>query len=103
MEEVIQQAPDYFSKEEIEVIFKKNEDNVINTLIDLWNLDAPKTKSATEAALEADQNIDINKISGGSGTGSASADKWASIRDICDTYDLEMQTQMNLLKNRQQR
>jgi hypothetical protein len=90
MEEVIQQAPDYFSKEEIEVIFKKNEENVINTLIDLWNLDAPKTKSATEAALEADQNIDINKT-----------DKWASIRDICDTYDLEMQTQMNLLKNRQ--
>ena len=101
MEEVIQQAPDYFSKEEIEVIFKKNEENVINTLIDLWNLDAPKTKSATEAALEADQNIDINKISG-SGGGSG-ADKWASIRDICDTYDLEMQTQMNLLKNRQQR
>lgn len=98
MEEVIQQAPDYFSKEEIEVIFKKNEENVINTLIDLWNLDAPKTKSATEAALEADQNIDINKTSG-----SGSSDKWASIRDICDTYDLEMQTQMNLLKNRQQR
>lgn len=95
MEEVIQQAPDYFSKEEIEVIFKKNEENVINTLIDLWNLDAPKTKSTTEAALEADQNIDINKISSGTG-----ADKWASIRDICDTYDLEMQTQMNLLKNR---
>lgn len=90
MEEVIQQAPDYFSKEEIEVIFKKNEENVINTLIDLWNLDAPKTKSTAEAALEADQNIDINKT-----------DKWASIRDICDTYDLEMQTQMNLLKNRQ--
>lgn len=101
MEEVIQQAPDYFSKEEIEVIFKKNEENVINTLIDLWNLDAPKTKSATEAALEADQNIDINKISGSGGSGSS--DKWASIRDICDTYDLEMQTHMNLLKNRQQR
>ena len=43
MEEVIQQAPDYFSKEEIEVIFKKNKENVIDTLIDLWNLDAPKT------------------------------------------------------------
>lgn len=100
MEEVIQQAPDYFSKEEIEVIFKKNEENVINTLIDLWNLDAPKTKSTAEAALEADQNIDINKISGSSGGGGTGADKWASIRDICDTYDLEMQTQMNLLKNR---
>jgi hypothetical protein len=91
MEEVIQQAPDYFSKEEIEVIFKKNEENVIDTLIDLWNLDAPKAKSAAEAAAA---DIDINKIS------AAGGDKWASIRDICDTYDLEMQTQMNLLKNR---
>ena len=89
MDEVIQQAPDYFSKEEIEVIFKKNEENVIDTLIDLWELDAPKAKSAAEAA-----DIDINKIS------AAGGDKWASIRDICDTYDLEMQTQMNLLKNR---
>jgi hypothetical protein len=92
MEEVIQQAPDYFSKEEIEVIFKKNEENVINTLIDLWDLDAPKAKS--EAAAAAATDIDINKIS------AAGGDKWASIRDICDTYDLEMQTQMNLLKNR---
>jgi hypothetical protein len=94
MDEVIQQAPDYFSKEEIEVIFKKNEENVINTLIDLWNLDAPKAKSAAEAAAAAATEIDIGKIS------AAGGDKWASIRDICDTYDLEMQTQMNLLKNR---
>jgi len=97
MDEVIQQAPDYFSKEEIEVIFKKNEENVINTLIDLWNLDAPKAKSAAEvaeAAAAAEADIDIGKIS------AAGGDKWASIRDICDTYDLEMQTQMNLLKNR---
>ena len=94
MDEVIQQAPDYFSKEEIEVIFKKNEENVINTLIDLWNLDAPKAKSAAEAAAAAAADIDIGKIS------AAGGDKWASIRDICDTYDLEMQTQMNLLKSR---
>ena len=94
MEEVIQQAPDYFSKEEIEVIFKKNEENVINTLIDLWNLDAPKTKTLADAE-EAATDIDIIK----NGT---DADKWASIRDICDTYDLEMKTQMDLLKKRRQ-
>jgi hypothetical protein len=94
MEEVIQQAPDYFSKEEIEVIFKKNEENVINTLIDLWDLDTPKAKSTEAIAEAAATDIDINKIS------AAGGDKWASIRDICDTYDLEMQTQMNLLKNR---
>lgn len=96
MEEVIQQAPDYFSKEEIEVIFKKNNENVIDTLIDLWNLDTPKTITETEAAAAAAAaDIDINKIG-------VAADKWASIRDICDTFDLEMQTQMNLLKNRKQ-
>jgi hypothetical protein len=94
MDEVIQQAPDYFSKEEIEVIFKKNEENVINTLIDLWDLDTPKAKSAEAIAEAAATDIDINKIS------AAGGDKWASIRDICDTCDLEMQTQMNLLKNR---
>jgi hypothetical protein len=85
MDEVISQAPDNISKEEIEVIFKKNNENVINTLIDLWNLDVPKSKKVDESS---EANIDFNNH----------PDKWANIRDICDSYDLEMQTQMNRLK-----
>jgi hypothetical protein len=95
MDEVINQAPDNISKEEIEIIFKKNNEDVINTLVDLWNLDVPKSKvvnvseaSSDEASSEA--NIDLNNP----------INKWANIRDICDSYDLEMQTHMNRLKNK---
>ena len=28
--------------------------------------------------------------------------KWANIRDICDSYDLEMQTQLNRRRNKSQ-
>lgn len=94
MDEVINQAPENISKEEIEIIFKKNNEDVINTLVDLWNLDVPKSKvvnvsdASDEASSEA--NIDLNNP----------IDKWANIRDICDSYDLEMQTHMNRLKNK---
>jgi hypothetical protein len=97
MDEVINQAPENISKEEIEIIFKKNNEDVINTLVDLWNLDVPKSKvvnvsegseGSDEASSEA--NIDLNNP----------INKWANIRDICDSYDLEMQTHMNRLKNK---
>jgi hypothetical protein len=97
MDEVINQAPENISKEEIEIIFKKNNEDVINTLVDLWNLDVPKSKvvnvsEGSEASDEAssEANIDLNNP----------INKWANIRDICDSYDLEMQTHMNRLKNK---
>jgi hypothetical protein len=94
MDEVINQAPENISKEEIEIIFKKNNEDVINTLVDLWNLDVPKSKvvNVREASDEAssEANIDLNNP----------INKWANIRDICDSYDLEMQTHMNRLKNK---
>jgi hypothetical protein len=94
MDEVINQAPENISKEEIEIIFKKNNEDVINTLVDLWNLDVPKSKvvNVSEASDEAssETNIDLNNP----------INKWANIRDICDSYDLEMQTHMNRLKNK---
>jgi hypothetical protein len=86
MDEVINQAPDNISKEDIEVIFKRNNENVINTLVDLWNLDVSKSKNTNEENEEIDLNDPTNK--------------WANIRNICDSYDLEMQTQMNMLKNK---
>lgn len=91
MDEVINQAPDNISKEDIEVIFKKNNENVINTLVDLWNLDVPKSKVVNVGDdASSETNIDLDNPT----------DKWANIRDICDSYDLEMQTHMNRLKNK---
>lgn len=77
MEEVMKQAPEHISKEDIEIVFKKNNENVIDTLIDLWELDVPKT------------DAELNEKGG----------KWANIRDVCDSFDLEMQTQINRMKN----
>ena len=97
IDEVISQAPDHISKEDIEVIFKKNNENVIDTLVDLWNLEvpnapnAPKTTKTTNEGTEED-NIDLE----------TDEHKWANIRDICDSYDLEMQAQLNKMRNKSQ-
>ena len=84
MDEVINQAPSHISKEDIEIIFKKNNDNVIDTLIDLWDIEAPKSTN-----LDGDnEELDLKKPE----------NKWANIRDVCDSYDKEMQAQLSKLK-----
>lgn len=85
MEEVISQAPEHISKEDIETIFKKNKENVIDTLIELWDIEAPttgKTANPDEIDLTTPEN------------------KWANIRDVCDSYDLQMQVHMNNIKSK---
>jgi hypothetical protein len=76
MDEVMKQAPDNISREEIEIIFKKNDENITDTLIDLWKLDVPKSSTEPKTA----------------------TDKWANIRDVCDSYDLEMQSHLKRMK-----
>jgi hypothetical protein len=97
MDEVIKQAPDNISVEEIEVIFKKNKENVIDTLIDLWNIEVkdakPTNNEEDEAALEAeaaDAEFDFTNPE----------TKWDNIRNICDAYDIEMQAHLNRLKGK---
>ena len=90
MDEVIKQAPDNISVEDIEVIFKKNNENVLDTLIDLWDIDvkdATETKDADTDVIDED-NIDFTNPE----------NKWANIRNICDSYDIEMQAHLNKLK-----
>ena len=76
MDEVMKQAPDNISREEIEIIFKKNDENITDTLIDLWKLDVPKSTTEPKTA----------------------TDKWANIREVCDSYDLEMQSHLKRMK-----
>lgn len=91
MDEVMNQAPEHISKEDAEIIFKKNKENVIDTLIELWELEVPKSAASqpVEDILTNDKAVLPSDKA-----------KWASIRDICDSYDIEMQTQMNRMKNR---
>ena len=94
MDEVMNQAPEHISKEDAEIIFKKNKENVIDTLIELWELEVPK--SAASQSLQSVEDILTNDKA----VLPSDKAKWASIRDICDSYDIEMQTQMNRMKNR---
>ena len=90
MEEVIKQAPNNISFEDIEIIFKKNNENVIDTLIDLWNVDTVTSKNTDN---EICTNSDIPELQD-------PKNKWANIRNICDSYDLEMQTHITKLCNK---
>jgi len=86
MEEVIKQAPNNISIEDIEIIFKKNKENVLDTLIELWNIDT--NKPVVNDIETADDTLDL----------SDPLNKWAKIRNICDSYDTEMQSQLQGLK-----
>jgi len=105
MDEVIKQAPSDIAVEDIEVIFKKNNENVLDTLFDLWNIEVKDAKSAkstksaksakkdddeTEAAEEDDAELDFTNPE----------TKWENIRNICDAYDIEMQAHLNRLKGK---
>jgi len=105
MDEVIKQAPDNISVEEIEVIFKKNKENVIDTLIDLWNIEVKDAKDAKDAK-PTNNEEDEAAVEAADAADAADAEfdftnpetKWDNIRNICDAYDIEMQAHLNRLK-----
>jgi len=74
MEEVFKQSPIEMTYTEVEIIFLKNNKNVLETLEELWMLDNKSIK-----------NIGIDDS------------KWNDIRGICDSFDYEMQ---NTLKKK---
>ena len=70
MEEVFKQSPVELSYNEVEVIFLKNNKNVLDTLAELWKVSDEKV-----------YNIDETK------------NKWNEIRSVCDSFDDEMKKQ----------
>tara|TARA_B100000795_G_C22799491_1_gene441053 strand:- start:3174 stop:3449 length:276 start_codon:yes stop_codon:yes gene_type:complete len=74
MEELKKQAPENISEDKIKEIFIKNNENVVDTLIELWNI------------CEKKDNIDENKF------------KWNNIRDICNDHDKEMKKYVDVNK-----
>ena len=72
METLIQQAPSHLTIEEIEIVYNKNDSNVINTLAELWNI--------------SDNTVIPPKT------------KWDDIRETCDAYDSEMAKVMKKIK-----
>ena len=66
MDELLKQAPDNISKEEIESIYLRNNKNVLDTLTELWKIPV-KNVEKTE-----------------------NEKKWQEIREIYDDIDTEM-------------
>jgi hypothetical protein len=66
MDELLKQAPDNISKEEIESIYLRNNKNVLDTLTELWKIPV-KNVQKTE-----------------------NEKKWQEIREIYDDIDTEM-------------
>lgn len=64
MEEVLQQAPENLELAYVQSVFEKHNENVIDTLSELWSIKIPQEKEKT---------------------------KWDTIRDTCDAFDVEMQ------------
>jgi len=63
MEQVLSQAPTDISEDLIKEIFSKNNEDVLATLSELWNIKKEPPKEKT---------------------------KWETIRETCDEYDREM-------------
>jgi hypothetical protein len=60
MEEIIKQAPSNMTTDDIKLLYEKNNFNVIDTLIEIWNIDKEEPKPLK---------------------------KFDEIRNLCDEYD----------------
>ena len=75
MDEVFKQAPDGLTYEEVETIFIRNDNNVLDTLIELWKIPEKNVKNISEEE-----------------------SKWANIRNTCDDFDSEMKQVLDSAK-----
>ena len=72
MDVLIQQAPSNLTIDEIEMVYNKNNNDMIKTLEELWGI--------------TDNRVEQPKT------------KWDDIRETCDAYDSEMQKVMKRVK-----
>ncbi len=67
MDEIIKQAPEGIDFSLIKEIYEKNNHDVINTLMELWDIKEKKEKDISETQKH-----------------------WNDIRETCDSFDIEM-------------
>lgn len=63
LEEVLGQSPEGISLEYVQTVFRKNDNKVLPTLMELWDIHETQKKPKS---------------------------KWDDIRETCDAYDMEM-------------
>ena len=75
MDELIKQSPANIDEKIIKEIFDKNDGNIMNSLMELWEIKDENEKEQTK-----EQN------------------EWDEIRDTCDIFDGEMNNMMAKLR-----
>lgn len=83
MENILNQSPDGTTIEDIEKLFVKYDGNTNDILCELWNISSSNVVKNTYRDANYDQR-----------------QKWATIRDICNTYEEEMQKYMDSLRQK---
>jgi hypothetical protein len=78
MDEIFKQAPEGLTYEEVETTFIRNNNNVLDTLIELWKIPEKSVKNVSEEE-----------------------SKWTNIRNTCDEFDGEMKKVMDDAKKQQ--
>lgn len=81
MEELIKQAPENITYNELEIIFLRNNKNIVDTLTEVWNIPVNNVNNSDNS-----YNSD----------NSDNKDKWKTIRETYDEIDKEM---YNVIKN----
>ena len=79
MDEVFKQAPEGLTYEEVETIFIRNNNNVLDTLIELWKIPEKSVKNVSEEE-----------------------SKWTNIRKTCDDFDGEIKKVIDSAKKHSQ-
>jgi hypothetical protein len=87
MEELIKQAPENITYNELEIIFLRNNKNIVDTLTEVWNIPVNNVNNSYNS-----DNSDNSYNSDNNGN----KDKWKTIRETYDEIDKEM---YNVIKN----
>lgn len=84
MEELIKQAPENITYNELEIIFLRNNKNIVDTLTEVWNIPVNNVNNSDNSYNNDNNDNKDNK------------DKWKTIRETYDEIDKEM---YNVIKN----
>lgn len=81
IEKILSQAPENIVKEDIEKLIAIHGEDTVTILSELWNINVVKNEEVLNDKERANK------------------DKWENIRDICSSYESEMENYMNSMKN----
>jgi len=82
MDELIKQAPENMNYNDLEIIFLRNNKNIVDTLTEVWDIPINNVNNGNSNNKENDVNNEKNK--------------WKMIRETYDEIDREM---YNVIKN----